>query len=218
MESVWEGENAKPEEAGADDMAGDAIQGSEAFEEVVRDESSERSVSGVECGSASEQFGNLETSKTDLLPEQWASVNRAAPKDRAGFEAYYREENQRVAEQEREESEKAERLDGLKRELCSLQAATEWVMRGCGFEDDGRKRGVWRAICDVLQSRAARGRPLWDAAPAMVDAWLDYQRIGAMLAVQYGAVKFFRLGVWQKRSGWRIDAKKAEMQGASVGS
>jgi hypothetical protein len=214
MESVREDENAEPEETDAEGVEGNSVSCAEDVGGVIPGIGEIRDRYDPRCDSS--DLRDAETA--DLTSEQWESVHRAAPRDQAGWEAYYREENQRVAEQQWKEAEKAKRFDGLKRELCSLQAATEWVMRGCGFEDDGRKRGVWKAICDVLRSRSARGCPLWDVAPAMVAAWLDYQRIGAMLATQYGAVKFFRMGIWEKRSGWRIDAKKAEMQGASVGS
>ena len=106
----------------------------------------------------------------------------------------------------------------LRQTLPDEPSAVAWVMNECGFVGDERRRGVRGAIAEVIAMEHARGRPLWELAPAMVTAWRDYDRIFAMLAVPYGPLKFFRLNIWQRRNSWRIDDRKRERLGASVGS
>jgi len=154
----------------------------------------------------------------EFSPEQLAHLGTLSGEPRGEFERYYREQNCQKAEAAEEERAKAKRLEELKRILPDEPSAVPWAMAECGFAMDERRRGVRGAICAVLGQECARGRPAWDAAPAMVKAWRDYNAIFDLLEVPYGPVKFFRLGVWARRNSWRIDEKKSAAQHrASVG-
>lgn len=149
------------------------------------------------------------------LGELRAAGRRA---DAAMWEGFYCEQNLKAAEEAAQELANAKRLEELKRILPDEASATAWVMSECGFSGDERGRGVRGAIAGAIAQVHARGRPLWDAAPAMVAAWRDYDQLGHLLAVQYGPAKFFRLGIWARPNSWRVDEKKLERTRASVGS
>jgi len=158
----------------------------------------------------------------EFTPEQLAHIDELRTTgrraDAAMWEAFYCKQNLKDAEIAEEERAKAKRLEMLRQTLPDEPSAVAWVMNECGFVGDERRRGVRGAIAEVIAMEHARGRPLWELAPAMVTAWRDYDRIFAMLAVPYGPLKFFRLNIWQRRNSWRIDDRKRERLGASVGS
>lgn len=165
-----------------------------------------------EAGLTEEQLAHLATITGDEEEQKKHGLTKRE------WEGYYREQNRQAAEAAWEECAKAKRQQALESLLPDEPRALTWVMQECGFSGDERGRGVRGAIAAVLAQEHARGRPLWDVAPAMALAWRDYDQIGDLLAVQYGAVKFFRLGVWARRNSWRIDEKKAERNRASTGS
>jgi DNA-binding transcriptional regulator YhcF (GntR family) len=174
-------------------------------------------------GTVSEPLMNLsplppQAGADELTPWQLERVATHTGSDRKMWEAFYREQNKKDAEIALEGQAKAKRLEELKQILPDEPSAVKWAMDECGFAGDERRRGVRGAIAAVIAMEHERGRPPWDVAPALVAAWRDYDRIGDLLAVQYGAVKFFRLGVWARRNSWRIDEKKRERLGAQIGS
>lgn len=141
----------------------------------------------------------------------------------AEWEGYYREVNQAAAREEAKAAEaervEAMRLESLKTELATVPAAQAWVMRQCGFVKNRRRRGVEPVIEAVLAQDLATGKPLWETAPKMAEAWKSYQSNGEFLRVQYGPVKFFELGIWRDPRGWAWNEEKLERQrGARVES
>lgn len=150
--------------------------------------------------------------------EQQAHLERCAPEMRAGFEEYYREQNRKAMEVAEEQRAKAKRLEELRLRMPDEPSAVDWVMRQCGFYGDERRRGVRGAIAAVIAAEHAAGCPLWEVAREMAEAWRDYSALGELLAVQYGPVKFFHLGIWARRSTWRLDERKRAQREARVGS
>lgn len=208
-----------PQTAGACDLQ-PHVAGSEPIREGVLSSSRVRAAGGREDFFIA--AGEVQEAALELTPEERQKVEELRSKgrraDAAMWEAFYCEQKIKAAEADELERANAKRLEGLKRILVDEPSAAAWVMDECRFHDDGRKRGLLSVILGVLADWRKRGRPLWDTAPAMVAAWLDYDRIGHLLAQQYGPRNFFKLSIWERRNSWRIDERKRERLGARTGT
>ena len=163
------------------------------------------------------QAGEMEFNAEQLVHlEELRAAGRRA--DAAMWEGWYCEQNLNAVKATEEERANAKRVEMLRQTLADEPSAVNWVMSECGFSGDERRRGVRGAIAAVIALELEKGCVLSEIAPAMVEAWSDYNRIFDLLAVPYGPLKFFRLGIWARRNSWRIDEKKRERLGAAVGS
>jgi len=161
----------------------------------------------------------------DFTEEQLAHLATHAdnPSWTLQWESYYRDVNR--AERENAEAQRlaemaaAEELEKLKAELGSTPAARAWVMRGCGFVESRRGRGMGPIVEAVLAQQLGLGVQLWEAGPAMVKAWKKFSANGARIDVHWGPANFFQLGIWLDERGWAwSEARMERHAGASVGT
>jgi hypothetical protein len=153
-----------------------------------------------------------------LTAEQAAHLERCRPELRAGFEAAYLESNRNAALAAQDERANAKRADELRLAMPDEPSAAAWVMRECGWVDDGRKRGLYAAIAAVLRAESESGRAWGETAEAIAHAWRDYKLVMPMLRVAYGPKNFVREALWRDRARWVLDERKLRERHARVGS
>jgi hypothetical protein len=161
------------------------------------------------------QGGTVGESSDDLTftPEQQAHLDKLEGGKREFYAEYYRSENEQKAREAAEVARKlrdtAAEIERLQREMPTVDAARDWVMRECGWVVMGRGRGVEYVIELAIRQD---GREACRPASEMVKAWKKFKANHACMRFPYGPLKFIQLGLWRDERSWPWDNEKVRRE------